>query len=449
MGFYDKLNGKINELREAAEQAFVDRYSAWNLGLDSSGRLEQVGVPGSDGRPGHEVLPGDEPVTQEWEAYRRSVIDLESRLTLYLDMGHHGIAPMSRYREELGGLAAGDSAPLESGTVFSMIQVAGDYLMDVRDLVTEEEWTGPAAADFQLVIGDPLQLALHLQKAYVQELSLGLNGVWKYVEQTREDLLKIVDAVLGAFRGPDVSLADVLNAISIGTTAAGLFTGGGWVPLTLGGVSLAGGLGSMWASGGGYEEEEWEIRRLYDGIGLIVQEVIASANEALDSLDRRIEAYDDYTSAGLDQDRIPAGPPPAVESISFDPAHPQTFILSDPCIKVARPTLNTGENFGEYTGNLKVELEDLREAGTSKLPMAADQLCTAAVYLNGMVLPTWLERFFPMVRASWEGCRSDLATVLGDAGTRFQEAGAALLDIAENYRDYDETAGQDVSATGS
>jgi hypothetical protein len=450
MGFYEELTGKIAEVREAAEQAFVERYSEWSLTLGPGGRLEQIGAPGSDGRPGHEVLGSDEPVRQEWEAFRRSVIDLQARLDTYLDMGHYGIAPMSRYREELGGVAAGAASLGGEATVFGFVRTAEDYLMDVRDLVTEEEWTGPAAADFQLALGDPLQLALVLQKAYVQELNISLNCLWQVVEQTRIDILKIVDAVIGAFRGPDVSLTDVLNLISIGTTAAGLALGGGPVALTLGTVSLTSGLGSTLLGGqDSYTADEWAVERIFDAIGLVVQEVVASADDALDRLDTRIAEYDRQLSAAMDLNRIPAGPPPPLDILGYDPAHPnRELALSSPCIKVAQPTVTTGESFGEYTGNLTVELEDLRAAGTDKLPVAADQLDSAAVYVRGMVLPTWLTRFFPGFKASWEGCATDLATVFGEAGSRFRESGTALLDIAENYRSSDDRAAQGVQAVG-
>lgn len=438
MGFYEDLTEQTEKFREAAEQSFRRYLSLFDIVVGPAERLEYVEALGT-GPPVHHTLDRDDPMQVRYDVFMTSVVRLVSRLEMFRDFDLRQIRTLAGYQDELGGLGAGSG--LTAQTVFGRIGAAQDYLMDVRDLVTEEEWTGPAARNFQLVIGDPLQLAVVLQQAYAQELNYSLQLLRRKIKETRANVLMIAEAAASAYNG-EPTLVGVLNFLSISATGAGLTLGGGPLAVGLGTISLVTGIGSLIAGSDSDPETEWEISRQFDGHGLIPESVITSVNENLDRLDSRIAGYDTDLSDALNRDRVQPGPPPDIGTCGYDPAHPhRELTLSSACIKVARPTVTRGESFGEYTGNVQVELGDLRAAGTGKLPDAADQLGSAAASLGGMVLPGWLSNHFPLFKDSWEACRDDLSAVLGAARDRFHDAASALLEIADNYQAADLHAG--------
>lgn len=434
MSFSDELRAKVEELKSAAKQRYLEELEGRGLVVEDDGRFTPTVAYGPGGTEDEQQLIEQEQI--DYGSFLREVGDLAERFEPYYELSY---SPFTTMVNTLGAALdlSGQDAASQLGhperqdagsTAYGQVRDADEsWVRPVLELINEGLWYGGAAQTFHDDFLEPLHDAAQVQMSCIRELTIAAQSYREATIKAQQDITNVADLTIAELRGAGRGdINDVFNLVGVVASAIGFGMSTGGFGLAVSTVSLA--LSGYSAFAGIAQKDHGDPPPLVVE-GAIARQIVPSAWDAIRVFEQLMVDADTEIQqgllAGLDDHRL--------------------FASSD--LKPPRPEIADGEPFGTLTippGTLApgvpieaspvvVQIVSLYQAGYEHLPNAAALYRQAAETVRGLSLPTHPYYLTAVSRHSFEEARDRIGDVLSHMSSALADCGTALVRTAETY----------------
>jgi hypothetical protein len=334
--------------------------------------------------------------------------------------------------EKIGGSArdVGDGA---NRSVHDRVSLALDpWFIDVLKLVdtgdwaepAEKGWEGPAAETFQQTFLDPFHRMAEIQLACVRELSATAWGWSEAVDTAGKQLLEIADACIYRMQNPAGFESTDVHILSLSSIAAGIAAFYPPIALPFGVVSVLTAVVTYFD----FVNKELEPDLEVEIGGTTPHATVLSTIDAVKAVEAQLITLDDGIAAALNED--------LTRGLAFD--HPSIRLpqSSSSGLRHGLGRLNVGSVAGVPLSEdvVVTSIVQVYRAGTTNLPIIADQYAAAASILDGCKVTGGIYRFMARSAGRYDTARGLLVDALTNTSARSTEVGEALVQTANDYQ---------------
>ncbi|MET0520738.1 MAG: hypothetical protein ABW156_02005 [Jiangellaceae bacterium] len=414
MAFADELEVKVSTIERLALEWYELWMRQFGFTWDGNGSVmldpERPQPPAVGVNAPLSVAEQTRPMQENFRLFNNDLQELLLKFRGFYALEPHSVTVLE---ERIGG-ALSDVGDGANSSVHDRLALAFDpWLLEVMKLVDPDDWTGPAAAAFQNNFLGPFNRMGEIQKACVRELGLTAYGWNKATEAAGKNLDEIADACIYRMSHPSGLSNVAVHVLSI----TSLITGGlSFVPVVgipAGAISLS---TAVWTY---MDTLNKQFEKKFDFYieGNTPLEAVVSTTEVLKEVDRQLAELDEDLAKALNED-LAGGD-------GFD--HPN--------IRLPQP-----ESSGDM-GQLDMSRERmvtsivrLHRAGSTNLPIIADQYAAAASIIGGCLPPSGVVKFMGRSAAKFDTGVDMLVPVFRDTSDRATVAGEALVQTAKDYQ---------------
>jgi hypothetical protein len=416
MAFADELEVKVNTIERLALEWYELYMRQFGFTWDGNGSVmldpERPQPPAMGVNPPLSVDEQTRPMQQNFALFNNELQELLTKFRGFYALEPHSVTAL---QERIGGTPSdvGDGA---NSTVHDRLTLAFDpWLLEVLDLVDSDDWHGPAAGTFKSSFLGPFNRMGEIQKACVRELGLTAYGWNKATEAAGKNLHEIADACIYRMDHPS-GLSNVgVHVVSI----TSLITGGlSLVPVPV--VSVPAGIVSLSTAVWSYMDtlnKQFEKKFDFYIEGNTPLEAVVSTTEVLKEVDRQLAELDQGLAKALAED-LAGGK-------GFD----------HPSIRLPQP--GSSGDMGELDmsrARMVTSIVRLHRAGSTNLPIIADQYAAAASIIGGSLPPSGVVKFMRESAAKFDEGVDILVRVFQETSDRATVAGEALVQTARDYQ---------------
>jgi hypothetical protein len=416
MAFADELEVKVSTIERLALEWYELWMRQFGFTWDGNGSVmldpQRPQPPAMGVNPPLSVEEQTQPMRENFNLFNNDLQELLRKFRGFYALEPHSVTVL---QERIGGSPSdvGDGA---NSSVHDRLALAFDpWLLQVMDLVDSDDWTGPAAGAFKSNFLVPFSRMGEIQKACVRELGLTAYGWNKATEAAEKNLHEIANACIYRMGNPS-GLSNVgVHVVSI----TSLITGGlSLVPVPV--ISVPAGVISLSTAVLSYMDtlnKQFEKKFDFYIEGNTPLQAVVSTTEVLKEVDRQL--------AELDLDLTKALAEDLAGGDGFD----------HPSIRLPQP--GSSGDMGRLDMSrerMVTSIVRLHRAGSTNLPIIADQYAAAASIIGGCLPPSGVVKFMGGSAAKFDVGVDMLVRVFQDTSDRATVAGEALIQTAKDYQ---------------
>ncbi|MGA5298753.1 hypothetical protein ACPCHT_02425 [Nucisporomicrobium flavum] len=413
MAFADELEVKVGTIERLALEWYEQWMRQFGFTWDGHGSVmldpQRPQPPAQGVNQPLSVEEQTRPMQENFRLFNEQLQELLLKFRGYYALEPHSV---NELQERIGG-SVSDVGNGTNSSVHDRLSLAFDpWLLEVMKLVDSDDWSGPAAGAFQSGFLTPFSRMSEIQKACVRELGLTAYGWNKATEAAEKNLREIADACIYRMGHPSGLSNVAVHVLSITSLVAGGLSFVPPVALPAGVVSLS---TAVWTY---MDALNKQFEKKFDFYieGNTPLQAVVSTTEVLKEVDRQLAEFDGDLAKALQEDLTGAE--------GFE--HPS----------IRLPQAESSGGMGRLdmsSQRMVTSIVRLHRAGSTNLPIIADQYAAAASIIGGCMPPSGVVTFMVQSAAAFDRGVDRLVDVFHNTCDRATVAGEALVQTAKDY----------------